>query len=158
MTNEKKYDLFDLYEKIHDENTAKQEALLRIKYVPKSSEDSRLMVSADLKPTIVNDASYYAESDDGELVYFDLLFRENVESVTYETYLFDTFENRYNDLEDDIMKKHYIVLFALINPKFILHLINKKEHIEQLIQNEELIIELNDANLIIEIYREKLVF
>ena len=156
MVDEKEYKLFDLYEKIRNENTAKEETFLKIRYIPNNVEKNYLSVSACLKPTIINDASYCTISNDGSDIYFDLMFKESYGTFNYEYFVEESYFSDMKRFDDEIMKKNYFILVALVNPQFFLFNLDKSDYIKQLLQNDKLIIELIDAQFIIEIYHEKL--
>lgn len=69
----------------------------------------------------------------------------------------DNLKDNLDRTDDEYLKKHYLIFFALINPMFILHQISQNDNIIQLIENDKFSIELTDAELIIEIYHENLI-
>lgn len=157
MKEERKLDLLDLYNKIQAENNVMKETMLRIQYVPNNLEDTRLIVDAELKPTTINDAASFATYGD-ETVGFDLRFKEYFNTLDYDSFLYEFHKNKSNRFEDESLEKYYLVLMALINPVFLLYLIDEDKYLEELIKNNKLIIDLNDGKLIIVIYNEKLIF
>lgn len=157
MTEERKLDLMDLYNKIQAENNVMQETMLKIQYVPNNLEDTRFIVDAELKPTSISDASAFGTYEK-ETVGFDLRFKDCFNTLDYDSFLYEYHKSEYRKFKDETLDKYYTILLALINPVFLLFLIDKDEYLKELIENNKLIIDLNDAKLIIEIYTEKLIF
>lgn len=155
MNEKGKMNLLDLFNKIHAENTAKQETMLKIEYNANNVK-SHLFVYADLKPTM-RDASYCISDENEDLICFEFMFKNGFGTTDYENYVYESFDKEIDNLEDELMKKHCFIFYALINPTFLLGYINKEENIKQLIENNKITIELIDAELIIEISTENLV-
>lgn len=157
MTEQRKLDLMDLYNKIHAENSVMQETMLRIQYVPNNLKDTRLIIDAELKPTTLNDASGFGTYEN-ETVGFDLRFKDSLNTLDYNSLLYGFHKNADWRFEDESIKKYYIVLLALVNPEFLLYLIDEDEYLKELIENNNLIIDLNEGQLVISVYTEKLIF
>ena len=156
MKDEVKYDLLDLYKKINEGNNGKQESLLRMTYKPNNYEYDTFIADAELKPSM-SDVTCCITCDDGDSVCYELFFKNGSGTVNYAFYMEECFNHKFTRLEDEVLKKHYFVFVALINPLFILDRISENEYITELIENNEIIIELINAELKIEIYHESLV-
>lgn len=157
MKEERKLDLLDLYNKIQAENNVMQETMLRIQYVPNNFEDTKLFIDAELKPTEIPDASAFATYGN-ETVGFDLRFKDGFNILDYNSLLYEFHKTGNLRFNNETLKKYHIILLALINPEFLLYLIDEDNYLKELIENKQLIIELNDINLKIDIYTEKLIF
>ena len=98
MDNEEKLNLIDLFEKLHAENTVKQETMLKIEYnIKNPNPNPHLFVYADLKPTM-KDASYCVSDKNGDLICFEFMFKNGSGTDDYENYIWIA-KNLVNNLE-----------------------------------------------------------